>query len=71
MRLFRAWGANAAAGGLAWNLMIASMAFVVWVVAETRARRNWSALVAIPATLVVGLSFALPLYLFLRTRPAA
>ena len=69
--LFAAWGANAATVGLAWDLAIAGTAFVVWVVAETRVRRNWTALVAIPATLVVGLSFALPLYLFLRTRPVA
>ena len=32
-------------------------------------RRNWSALVAIPATFLIGVSCGLPLYLFLRTRP--
>ena len=43
--------------------------FIVWAVAETLVRKNWIALVAIPATLFVGVSFGLPLYLFLRTRP--
>lgn len=69
--LVEAWGANAATTGLAWDLAIAGTAFVVWVVAETWARRAWWALVAIPATLAVGLSFALPLYLFLQTRRGA
>jgi hypothetical protein len=69
--LIEAWGANASTRGLAWDLAIAGTAFVVWVVAETRARRNWTGLLAIPATFAVGLSFALPLYLFLRTRRVA
>lgn len=69
--LIGAWGANASTIGLSWDLAIAATAFTVWVVAETRARRNWTALVAIPATFGVGLSFGLPLYLFLRTRPVA
>ena len=67
--LIEAWGANASTRGLTWDLTIAATAFVVWVVAETRARRNWSALAVIPVTFAVGLGCALPLYLFLRTRP--
>jgi hypothetical protein len=67
--LIEAWYVNAATTGLAWDLTIAAVALTVWIVAETAARRNWVALVAIPATFGIGLSCGLPLYLFLRTRP--
>lgn len=67
--LFAAWFENAAVRGLAWDVIIAGVALMVWVAAETRVRRNWSALWAIPATVFVGVSCGLPLYLFLRTRP--
>lgn len=67
--LLAAWQANAATSALAWDLIIAGIALTIWIIAETRVRRNWSALWAIPATLLVGVSFGLPLYLFLRTRP--
>lgn len=68
--LIGSWFASAGATGLAWDLMIAATALIVWIIAETRVRRNWSALLAIPATLCIGVSCGLPLYLFLRTRPA-
>ncbi|MGR3542123.1 MAG: DUF2834 domain-containing protein [Hasllibacter sp.] len=64
-----AWHANAATSGLVWDLTIAATALTVWILAETLARRNWLALVAIPATFGIGVSCGLPLYLFLRTRP--
>lgn len=67
--LLDGWYANAATTGLVWDLTIAAIALSVWIVAETWVRKNWLALVAIPATFGVGLSFGLPLYLFLRTRP--
>ena len=41
----------------------------VFIVSEVSVRRNWIALIAIPATFGVGVSFGLPLYLFLRSRP--
>lgn len=66
-----AWSANASTIGLRWDVTIAAVALVVWALAETRVRRNWSALWAIPATFGIGLSCGLPLYLFLRTRPVA
>lgn len=69
--LIRAWYVNASTTGLAWDLTIAATALTVWIVAETRVRGNWSALWAIPATLCIGLSCGLPLYLFLRTRAVA
>ena len=63
------WTANDAVMGLTLDLAISATALILWCLAETRVRRNWVALVAIPATLFVGVSFGLPLYLFLRTRP--
>jgi hypothetical protein len=63
------WTANDAVTGLALDLLISGAAVITWCVAETLVRRNWVALAAIPATLFVGVSFGLPLYLFLRTRP--
>lgn len=67
--LMAAWKVNAATTGLYWDLLIAAIALTVWAIAETRVRKNWSALWAIPATFLIGLSCGLPLYLFLRTRP--
>ncbi|EPX76985.1 DUF2834 domain-containing protein [Litoreibacter arenae] len=64
-----AWHANAASSGLVWDLTIAAITLTVWIIAEVAVRRNWSALVAIPATFCIGVSCGLPLYLFLRTRP--
>ncbi|NND17266.1 MAG: DUF2834 domain-containing protein [Silicimonas sp.] len=66
--LIDAWYVNASTTGLTWDLTIAATALTVWVIAETRVRRNWSALAALPATYCIGLSCGLPLYLFLRTR---
>jgi len=67
--MIEAWHANAATSGLVWDLTIAAVALTVFVLAETWVRRNWLALVAIPATFFIGVSCGLPLYLFLRTRP--
>lgn len=63
------WHVNAATSGLVWDLTIAATALTVWIIAEVWARKNWVALVAIPATFCIGVSCGLPLYLFLRTRP--
>jgi len=67
--MIAAWHANAATSGLVWDLTIAAIALTLWILAEVAVRRNWSALVAIPATFLIGVSCGLPLYLFLRTRP--
>ena len=66
-----AWYVNAATTGLTWDLTIAALALTLWIFAETLTRRNWGALIAIPATFCIGVSCGLPLYLFLRTRPVA
>jgi len=67
--LIDAWYVNASTTGLTWDLTIAAVTLTVWIVAETAVRRNWEALIAIPATFCIGVSFGLPLYLFLRSRP--
>ena len=68
--LIDAWYVNASTTGLTWDLTISAIALTVWVIAETATRRNWLGLVAIPATFGIGVSCGLPLYLFLRSRPA-
>ncbi len=65
--LIDAWFVNAATAGMAWELMIAALALMVWALAETWVRRNWLALLALPATVCIGVSCGLPLYLFLRS----
>lgn len=64
-----AWHGNAAASGLVWDLTIAAVTLTVWIIAEVAVRRNWIALLAIPATFCIGVSCGLPLYLFLRSAP--
>ena len=66
--LIDAWYVNASTHGLVWDLTIAAIALTVWIIAETWVRKNWLALIAIPATFGIGVSCGLPLYLFLRTR---
>lgn len=56
------------AAALLSNIWVASAALAVWLVAETRVRRNWAAFWALPAVLLFGPGCGLPLYLFLRTR---
>jgi len=66
-----AWYVNDATTGLTWDLTIAAITLTIWIIAEVAVRRNWSALIAIPATFGIGVSCGLPLYLFLRARPIA
>lgn len=67
--LIDAWYVNASTTGLTWDLTIAAITLTVWIIAETATRKNWEALIAIPATFMIGVSCGLPLYLFLRSRP--
>lgn len=69
MAMVDAWHVNAATSGLVWDLTIAAAALTIWIIAEVATRRNWGALVAIPATFCIGVSCGLPLYLFLRSAP--
>lgn len=64
-----AWYVNDATSGLVWDLTIAAIALTIWILAEVYTRKNWIALLAIPATFGIGVSCGLPLYLFLRTAP--
>ena len=67
--MVEAWNVNDAATGLVWDLTISYAALVIWVLWETARNRRWLNLLAIPAGICVGVSFGLPLYLFLRSRP--
>ena len=69
MAMVDAWHVNAASSGLVWDLTIAAITLTLWILAEVAVRRNWAALIAIPATFCIGVSCGLPLYLFLRTAP--
>ena len=64
-----AWHANAATSGLVWDLTIAAVTLTIWICVEVAVRRNWIALLAIPATFGIGVSCGLPLYLFFRAKP--
>ncbi|MCU0907012.1 MAG: DUF2834 domain-containing protein [Rhodobacteraceae bacterium] len=66
--LIDAWYVNASTTGLTWDLTIAAVTLTVWVIAEAVRTRDWWRLVAVPATYCIGVSCALPLYLYLRTR---
>ena len=67
--MIEAWHVNNATSGLVWDLTIAALALTLWICAEVYVRKNWIALIAIPATFGIGVSCGLPLYLFLRTAP--
>ena len=64
-----AWHVNAATSGLVWDLTVAAVALTIWIISEVVVRRNWIALLAIPATFCIGVSCGLPLYLYFRSLP--
>ena len=47
--------------------IVAQIALALWCPIETMVRRNWAALLTLPA-LGLGIGAALPLYLFIRSR---
>lgn len=67
--MVEAWNVNDASTGLVWDLTVAYVTLVVWVLYETFRNDRWLNLIAIPAGICVGVSFGFPLYLFLRSRP--
>ena len=69
--MITAWHVNDATRGLVWDLSIAAIALSAFIIAEVSVRRDYWLLICIPATFGVGVSFGLPLYLFLRSKPAA
>ncbi len=69
--LVAAWAANGASTGLMWDLILSATTFAIFALSECIARRDYFPLVALPVTVMIGLSCGLPLYLFLRTRARA
>lgn len=64
-----AWNVNDASTGLVYDLTVAFAALVIWIIWETLQNRRWLNLIAVPASLCIGVSCGLPLYLYLRSRP--
>jgi len=65
---FSLWTASTPSTQLLLDLTIAALAFFVWAAVEgprTQIKRWW---VCFPATLLVGLCFGLPLFLWMRER---
>ena len=71
MAFLEAAFANGAAGGLTSDLLISSLAFWAVLIELWRNDKGPAPWIFIIVNLIVGLSFALPLYLFVRhfTRP--
>ena len=70
--LVDSWHVSNATSGLVWDLTITAAALIFWMTVEVYRRRDyWVLLLCIPATLCIGVSCGLPLYLFLRSRPIA
>jgi Protein of unknown function DUF2834 len=65
---FRHWGESLPAAQLAVDLGIAFVAFALWAAWEGQRLRMRSWWLPVPASLLVGLCFALPLFLLLRER---
>lgn len=66
--LIEAWSMNAAAEGLLYDLVIAAVALIAAVIVDVARRGLSGVLLVIPATLFIGVSCGLPLYLFYRHR---
>ncbi len=63
------WMENDAVLGVTRDLMVSAGVLNLWILAEVAVRRNWAALLAIPATWCIGVSCGLPLYLYFRSKP--
>jgi len=68
---FAALYANGAAGGFSSDIFISAAAFWVWSFYDSKKEGVSGWWVMIPATLLVGLSLALPLYLYKRVNVSA
>lgn len=63
------WNANDATTGLVYDLTWSLLVLIVWVVIESVPRRDWLSIASLATGFMIGVSCALPLYLFLRSRP--
>ena len=61
--------ASGAVAGLAWDMMIAAVVLSVFVIHKSVVKHDYLPLICLPVILLIGLGCALPLYLFLRSRP--
>lgn len=66
--MVEAWNVNDATTGLVYDLTIAAVALTIWVIWESVQTKRWFNLIAVPVTYGIGVSCALPLYLYLRMR---
>lgn len=66
--LIAIWKSNPASSGLYYDLLISALALNLWILAETYIRKDYWVLICIPLTYLIGVSCALPLFLFLRAR---
>ena len=68
--MVEAWNVNDATTGLVYDLTVAAVTLLIWIIVETVRNKAWLNLIAIPATFCIGVSCGLPLYLYLRSRQA-
>ncbi|RDW13823.1 DUF2834 domain-containing protein [Paracoccus thiocyanatus] len=61
------WRGEALWQGAGGSELLAQATLALWCLVETMLRRNWAALLTLPG-LALGIGFALPLYLFIRSR---
>ena len=66
--MVEAWNVNDATTGLVYDLTVAAVTLLIWIIVETVRNKAWLNLIAIPATFCIGVSCGLPLYLYLRSR---
>jgi uncharacterized membrane protein (UPF0136 family) len=65
--MVEAWNVNDASTGLVYDLTVSYAALVIWVVYECIREKRWLTMIAVPlAGISIGVSCALPLYIFLR-----
>lgn len=63
-----AWVVNLATEGMLYDLTVSAVATTVATLAHAVQKRDWRALVCIPATFGIGVSCGLPLLLWFRAR---
>ncbi len=52
-----------------YDLTISAVALTVAVLAHAVEKRDWASLVCVPATYLIGVSCALPLFFWFRAKP--